>query len=215
MTISKFSLLLLLLFVFIGGILNAQEEEKFNRFSLEAMGGMHFPLSPNEGINTSEYSGLKQFMVAGRYMFSEEYGIKVHYAHNSIVNKNNSELGMIYNRGGVEGVANLGKILNIVSARRTFGVLAHTGIGITFASPSSSGKTERIGNFLIGITPEVKLTKSLTLLGDVTYAGNFRQHFAYNGVLFPDKNYQSGSVMNVSIGLMYSFGSKDIHADWY
>ncbi|MBK5212953.1 MAG: hypothetical protein JJE55_04750 [Flavobacteriaceae bacterium] len=193
------------------------QEAKFNRFSLELTTGVHVPLSPGTGISRTKYIAFKQFGLAGRYMFTEKFGLKGHYAFNRFANPDNTEMGMSMNRVGLEGVANVGRLLKVNNhLREHFGLLFHTGIGVTFAKPSSVNGTDHMGNFLVGFTGEVKLNESFTLLGDMTYVKNFKQHYGYDGQLLnANLDPEPGSFVNVSIGVMYSFGEEKYHADWY
>ena len=207
---------LLSLFLLFGAALFAQESN-FNRFSVELTTGVHVPLAPNDGISRSKYVAWKQFQLSGRYMFTEKFGVKGHYGFNGFSNPDDSEESLTFNRLGLEGVVNIGKLLNVnYRIRERVGLLFHTGAGITFAKPSSISNSEHIGNFLIGFTGQIKLNNRFTLLGDMTYFSNFKQHYAYNGELLdPDFEGQSGSFVNVSIGIMYNLGEGKYHADWY
>lgn len=210
---KQFCLLMLLL----ATISVTGQTDKFNRFSAEFTTGIHVPLAPDYGISSSEYIAFKQFQISGRYMVTEKYGIKGHYGFNNFSDPNDSNMGVSYNRVGLEGVVNVGKLLNVrFRLRERFGLLFHTGAGITFANPSSVSGTEHIGNILAGFTGEIKLNNSFTLLGDLTYIANLKQHYAYNGELI-NANYDPvpGSFVNFSIGIMYSFGEEKYHADWY
>lgn len=195
---------------------SAQTDE-FNRFSAELTTGIHVPLAPNHGISRSKYIAFKQFQLSGRYMFTEKFGLKGHYAFNRFANPDDADFGMSFNRIGLEGVANVGKLLNVgYRLRERFGLLFHTGAGITFANPTGSESIEHIGNILVGFTGQIKLNSDFTLLGDLTYVANLKQHYAYNGELI-NANYdpEPGSFVNLSIGIMYSFGEEEHHADWY
>lgn len=212
---SKSSHFILLLLLFLGGTITAQEGN-FNRFSVELTAGIHVPMTPSNGISRSKYIAFKQFQLAGRYMFSDKFGLKAHYAYNGFADPDNSENGLSFNRIGLEGVANIGKLLNVdYSIREKIGLLIHTGFGMTSSKASPENKIENTGNFLIGLTGEIKLNDDFSLLGDMTYVANFNQKYAYNGVPLPNNKPQSGSFVNVSIGIMYSLGNKRTHADWY
>lgn len=206
-----------IILLILSGSLVAAQETKFNSFSLEITTGVHVPLAPGKGISRSKFIAFKQFELAGRYMFTENFGAKAHYAFNRFENPDDHEMGISMNRVGLEGVANVGKLLNVdYRLRERFGLLFHTGVGITFANPSSVVGTDHMGNFLVGFTGEIKLNESFTLLGDMTYVRNFKQHYAYNGELLnANLDAEPGGFVNVSIGIMYSFGENKYHADWY
>src|SRR5690606_33585615 len=206
-----------LLLLFFATLAVSAQTDKFNRFSAEFTTGIHVPLAPNDGISRSKYIGFKQFQLSGRYMFSEKFGLKGHYAFNRFSNPKNSDMGNTFNRAGLEGVMNVGKLLNVsYLIRERFGLLFHAGAGITMAKPSSVHSNETIGNLMAGFTGQIKLDNSFALLGDLTYVGSFNQHYAYNGELI-NANFdpESGGFVNVSIGILYYFGEEKYHADWY
>lgn len=211
---SKQLIFLLLMLVTIS--VSAQSD-KFNKLSAELTTGIHVPLAPNHGISRSKYIAFKQFQLSMRYMFNEKIGLKGHYAFNRFSNPDDSDMGVSYNRAGLEGVVNLGKLMNVsYLIRERFGLLFHAGAGITLAKPSMVNGNEKIGNLMAGFTGQIKLDNRFAILGDLTYVGNIKQHYAYNGELMhADFDSESGSFLNVSIGIVYYFGEEKYHADWY
>lgn len=215
MVLFRTSLFTLLLFIVYGTNVTAQET-KFNRFSVALSTGVHIPLSLQNGKSSSDYIAFKQYQVAGRYMISDKYGLKAFYGYNQFNDPEDSQSGFTFYRIGAEGVANLSKLLKVnYRVRERFVLLVHGGAGLSFAKLSSQGGTDRIGNFLLGLTGEVKLNKHFSLLADATYLANLKQHHFFDGTSLPNNNFQTGSFMNLSVGLLYSFGSREHHADWY
>ncbi len=216
MNLFSFQTYALAIFLLLGVNLFSQESN-FNRWSAEFSTGIHVPLTPNEGISRSKYIAFKQFQLGGRYMFTEKFGLKGHYAFNRFANPDDNKMGVSFNRIGLEGVVNVGRLLNVnYRLRERLGLLFHTGAGITFAKPSSANSAEHTGSILVGLTGQYKLNNSFALTGDLTYVANLKQHYAYNGELL-DANFESvtGSFVNVSVGIIYYFGEEDYHADWH
>ena len=210
----KYSIFLLVLLF--SGFAIAQQGN-YNRLSLELTTGIHIPLKPAAGIARAKYVGFKQFELGARYMFSEKFGIKGHYAYNNFSDPNNSSQGILFNRFGLEGVVNIGKLLNVnYNIRDKVGMLVHAGPGITFAIPESNENVDHMGNLIVGLTGQIRLSERFALLGDLSHISNFSQQYGYNGILLgANNNSNTGSFLNVSIGLMYSIGSKRYHSDWY
>ena len=207
---------LIVIFLFLSFNLFSQGSA-YNRWSAEISTGLHVPLAPNDGVSRSKYIAFKQFQLAGRYMFSKRVGIKGHYAFNRFSNPDNSDQAVSFNRFGVEGVVNVGRLLNVdFHIREKFGLLFHTGVGVTFANPTGAKGTDHIGNILVGFTGQFNLTNDIALTGDMTYIHNVKQHYGYAGNLL-DVNFepQSGGFVNVSIGVIFSLGEERYHADWY
>lgn len=209
---NHFIIVLLLLF---GGTAISQEDS-YNRFSAEVTTGIHIPLAPVDDISSSEFIAFKQFQVAGRYMFTEKFGAKALYGFNQFTDADKTENGYTMNRIGLEGVTNVGKLLNMdYKVLDRLSLLAHAGVGLTFAKASNQSNTDHIGNILLGLTAGIKLSNRFSLLTDATYIANFRQHRNYDGTRLSSGDYQTGSLINLSVGIMYSFGSNKMHADWY
>lgn len=216
MAFSKIKYSICTIVLFISSFAHSQQEN-FNRLSVELTTGIHIPLKPEAGIARSKYVGFKQFELGARYMFSEKFGVKGHYGYNNFSDPDNLSRGILLNRFGLEGVVNIGKLLNVnYNIREKFGILVHAGPGITFAIPESNENVDRMGNLIAGITGQIRLSERFTLLGDVSHISNFSQQYGYNGVLL-DANSSSntGSFLSISFGLMYSIGSKRHHSDWY
>lgn len=207
--------LFLAVFLISGAGMLAQEGN-FNRISVELTTGVHVPLAPGQGISRKKYIAFKQFDLAGRYMFTEKIGLKGHYGFNRFANPDDTKMGVTFHRVAVEGVLNVGKLLNVnYRLRERLGLLFHTGVGVTFARPEATRGTDHMGNFLVGLTGQIKLNESFTLLGDMTYIRNMKQHYAYNGQPLVPFDATPGAFVNVSVGIMYNLGEHKYHADWY
>lgn len=198
----------------LSSLISTAQENNFNRWSVEVTTGIHVPLEASDLKSRLKYVAFKQFELAGRYMFTEKFGIKGHYGFNSFSDPNKSEMGISLNRVGFEGVANIDKLFNInYRFRERFGLLFHTGVGVTLGKPTDDGDADYMGNLMMGFTGQIKLSGSLTLLGDITYIKNLKQDYGFNGVLLD--NSAPHSFVNVSIGIMFSLGQANYHADWY
>lgn len=212
----KITLVLVTVLLLFSATISAQGRD-YNRFSIAISTGLHVPLAPGDGISRSKYIAFKQFQLSGRYMFSKRVGIKGHYGFNRFADPDRKDMGVSFNRFGVEGVVNVGRLLNVdFHIREQLGLLFHTGLGVTFANPTGSTATDHIGNILAGFTGEYKISNQMALMGDLTYLANIRQHSGYNGAsLNAGEKGLSGGFVNVSIGIIFYLGEERYHADWY
>lgn len=189
----------------------------FNPATIELSFGGPLISKPNDGIPRSNYAHVSTFSAGLRYMFNTNYGLKGSYTYTNFSDKDNSNLGSQHHRLSVEGVAQLGNLFNFHhSFRRHWGLLAHAGLGMTWASPEQISDYDRIGNLLFGLTPEFKLSEKFSIIGDASYIINVNQNYGYNGVpvsTFPD--HVTGSYFQLTIGLQWHFGNKKMAADWY
>lgn len=219
MKFLNFKILSIAAFLLIGIAASAQTYERpYNQWSIEVQTGYHLPAAPSDFVKLGDYSGaFKQFQGGVRYMITDTYGLKAHYSFLNFENPDVSGGGVKYNRVAIGGVANLWKVFNVKGDfKKSFGLLFHLDVGVTFANPSTVGGTDHIGNIMGGFNPQYKLSKNFTLMADIAYQANLKQHYAYDGVLLdPSYEHKTGGLFNFSIGLTYSFGKKDNHADWY
>lgn len=202
---------------------NAQE---FNKWSLEATGGFNKPMAPLTGGYLSPSLNLGHVDFGVRYMFNEKFGLKLDYGLGTFkeVDGESPSFETKYNRFDLQGVANIGRIMNFESFTRTFGLLFHGGAGIGLVNPEENTFNDfddNVYNFIFGITPQVKLSDKVALVADISTILNGRQTVSFDGAtsLQPDisNGYYgaNGTWWTGTIGLNFYLGKAEQHADWY
>lgn len=193
----------------------AQGEKNWNRFSIETGYGYVTPskLYGNE-FDKSDFSGFNHFDVGVRYMLTTKFGFKLNYGRD---NFSKEGAGITFNTINVSGVYNVGSLFNLTYAtNERIALLGRVGVGVTIANPKSIQDTERIGTATLGLTPQVKVSERISIYGDLAYAFRFKQHYGFDGVLLsPDYESEVGKTTVFSVGLIFSIGEKNRHADWY
>nr|WP_315151622.1 OmpA family protein [uncultured Flavobacterium sp.] len=215
----------ILALVFASGLttLTAQTEEteqttknNFNRWSIEVAGGVNKPVKPmTNGYYTS---GVSPFVVdlGARYMFNNKFGLKADLGYNQLTSKNSSkDFETAYYRVAVQGVANLSRIMNFEDFTQTFGLLAHAGFGVAQANFDNASKNDLMGNFISGVTAQIKLSNRIALTGDFSAIINAKQNYAFDGYSANGSSISAGILLNGTIGLTFSLGKHEKHADWY
>ncbi|OGS69786.1 MAG: cell envelope biogenesis protein OmpA [Flavobacteria bacterium RIFCSPLOWO2_12_FULL_35_11] len=199
---------------------NAQEKE-YNQWSVEAEAGVHKPASPfSPGYYTSTPS-LWQGGFGVRYMMNEKFGIKLDAGYNSIENHDDSQaFETKYFRTSLQGVVNMGNVLNFNSWTKTFNLLAHGGMGYSLNTPKSPNdfdKGDQMLNLIVGFTPQLKLSDRIALTGDLSMVNHIRQSVTWDGTQAVNGGGLNGKHMlvNASVGLTFYLGKNAIHADWY
>src|SRR5690606_7354147 len=138
---------------------NAQE---FNKWSIEATGGLNKPMAPLTSGYLSPSLNLGHVDFGVRYMFNEKFGLKLDYGLGSFkeVDGESPSFETKYNRLDLQAVANLGRIMNFESFSRSFGLLLHGGAGIGTVKPEENAYNnfdDDVYTLIFGVTPQVKL----------------------------------------------------------
>ena len=202
---------------------NAQE---FNKWSIEATGGFNKPMAPLTGGYLSPTLNLGHVDFGVRYMFNEKFGMKLDYGLGSFkeVEGESPSFDTKYNRFNIQGVANIGRIMNFESFTRSFGLLLHGGAGIGLVNPEENlfnDFDDDVYTLIFGITPQVKLSNKVALVADISTILNGRQTVTWDGAtaIRPDISNgfygANGTWWTGTIGLNFYLGKAEQHADWF
>ena len=198
--------------------LHAQTENTsndYNKWSIELGGGVNKPQRPmTSGYFTSTPSPwVGDFGV--RYMFNNKFGLKADFGYNSFTAKNNSiDFDSKYYRIDLQAVANLGRIMNFETWTNTFGLLAHAGFGVAQLENKDYHVKDRMGNFIAGVTGQVRLSNRVALTGDFSTILNADQNLNFDGTYIGENRGFSGLLFNGTIGVNVYLGKNTKHADW-
>ena len=190
---------------------------RFNQFSIEAGAGYVLAGNPYSEAYDSNFSGFRNVNLGLRYMINENYGVRLSYANDRFLQSNGSKVGISYNRIGVDGIYNLGRLIDLAYAsNENVGLLGHVGVGYTMAKPLGESVTDRIGSISLGLTPQFKLGENTVFYVDLSSNINVKQHRGFDGgFVYQNRNSTIGSFYNLSFGLMIYLGQNRYHADWY
>ncbi len=215
-------ILLTLVFAFAINTINAQnktvetKEIGFDQWSLELAGGFN---KPQRSLTPGYFTSLvSPFTVdfGARYMFNNKFGLKADFGFNSFTGDGNSmDFNSKYYRFDLQGIANLGRIMNFETWTKTIGLLGHTGFGLSYLeSKDPTFVKDNMGNFIIGLTGQIKLTDKIVLTGDFTTILHAKQGVAIDGASSNNIGGFHGIVYTGTVGLTYYLGNKGKHADW-
>ena len=202
---------------------NAQSE--FDKWSLEVNGGFNKPMAPLTPGYLSPTLNLGHVDFGARYMFNEKFGLKLDYGFGSFKEADGeANFNTKYYRLDLQGVANIGRIMNFESFSRSFGLLLHGGAGIGNVNPEENlynDFTDDVYNLIFGITPQIKLSNNIALVGDISTILNGRQTVSFDGasVIRPSQDNgfygANGTWWTGTLGLQFYLGSSEQHADWF
>ena len=194
---------------------SASTGNDLNKWSVELAGGVNKTQRPmTAGYFTSTPSPyVVDFGV--RYMFNNKFGLKADFGYNSFEGKNNSaDFDTKYYRADIQAVANLGRIMNFETWTNTLGLLGHAGFGLAQLEDQNSALKDRMGNFMAGITGQIKLSNRIALTGDFSTILNAAQDVAFDGASARNARGFSGILFNGTVGLTVYLGKNEKHADW-
>lgn len=206
---------------------------EYNQWTVEVTVGQAKGVKPySKGYYSSDagtFLGKPQansYSVGARYMFSPKFGVKGAFSYESLKNiKNNGSIPFEMQQIGfsVQGVINANRLLNVEEYLKRFGLLVHGGVKIDRMTSKTANvvehdhnynQTEYNGGLIMGISPQYRFTKRMSILLDITIQNNYRQHFNWDGSYSDNSNNLNGQLISTSLGLTYSFGKNDMHGDW-
>ena len=198
--------------------LNAQEKN-YNQWSFETEAGVHKvanKFAPGYRENTPALWGAG---IGVRYMINEKFGAKLDFGYSNIQDGDHSKpFETNYYRTSLQGVVNLGNVLGFKSWTNTFGLLAHAGGGYSAHKPKSPidyNNADQMLNFIVGITPQIKLSDRVALTGDFSFIDHTQQSVSWDGTTSDVGKNFTGVILNANVGLTFYLGKKATHADWY
>ncbi|UTN05176.1 OmpA family protein [Flavobacterium bizetiae] len=198
--------------------LHAQTENTsndYNKWSIELAGGFNKPQRPmSDNYYTARVSPFTADLGV-RYMMNNKFGLKADFGYNSFTDHGNSNtFDSKYYRVDLQGVANLGRIMNFETWTNTIGLLGHAGIGVAQLENDDLHVKDRMGNFIAGFTGQIRLSNRLALTGDVTTIVNAFQDNTFDGAGLTNSRGLSGLVFNGTVGVTVYLGKNTKHADW-
>lgn len=153
-----------------------------------------------------------------RYMFNNKFGIKADFGYDYMKSGDDSKYfrTTVY-RTSLQGVANLGRIMNFEEWTKSLNVQAHLGAGYTYMTPSKEPKVyekDQSGHVILGLTGQIKLTNRVAFNADFSMVNTIRQDKAFDGNSNTNRRGFTGSYYNASVGLSFYLGGNEEHADW-
>ena len=194
---------------------SASTGNDFNKWSVELAGGLNKPMRPmTAGYRTAVTSAYVADLGV-RYMFNNKFGLKADFGYNSFKEGENSiGFDSKYYRADLQAVANLGRIMNFETWTNTLGLLGHAGFGLGFGEADNSTGTDKMGNFIAGVTGQIKLSDRIALTGDFTTILNAKQNRTFDGASVVGTPGFAGVLFNGTVGITVYLGKNEKHADW-
>lgn len=209
-----------------GSLVFSAKSQEFNKWSLEATAGFNKPMAPLTPGYLSPTLNIGHVDLGARYMFNEKFGVKLDYGFGSFKEADGNSPSFVtkYYRLNVQGVANLGRMMNFESFSRKLGLLFHGGTGIGLVNPEENlfnSFDDNVYTLIFGITPQIKLSDKIALVGDISTILNGRQTVTFDGATAIRPDITNGfyganaTWWTGTLGLNIYLGKQAQHADWY
>lgn len=187
---------------------NAQEGSFFNQVSLEASYGYNLALSP-DNVDRTDFSGFNTLQLGATYQINPLWGVRGTYSNTTFKHKDNSDLGITYNKLTAEATFNVLEAItpSTMPMQQAFELSAHAGLGLNFGKSKVTDETDAMGNVQIGIRPQYNVTNRVGIFLDGTYIMNFKQHYGFNGMSIPGEDETTGGYVTGLIGVTVKLGN--------
>lgn len=193
------------------------QEKDYNRWSLDFNGGFAKPARTVTAGHSAET--FKNLHLDGgvRYSLNNKFGVKASFGYDNLKNwtNNSTNAHTEYYRTSLEGVVNLGRILNFENWTQTINVQAHAGGGYSWLNGNNFNGTDNMGHLMAGLTGQIKVASRVALNADFTVIQNLKQNENWDGMTSTHRSTFQGTMFNASVGVSIYLGKYAQHADWY
>lgn len=200
--------------------MNAQETENaYNKWSIDFGAGLNKasnPMSPGYHVKATNFFNAN---LGFRYMFNTKFGLKLDGGYDVLNDdgKGSPEFESKVIRIGLQGYANLGRIMEFETWTQRIGLLGHMGVGVAQLTSDRFDGEDHLGNFLIGLTAQYRISNRVALNADFTMINSFSQHKTWDGGVYDRMGRQGfdSTLYNATLGLSIYLGKNEKHADWF
>lgn len=187
----------------------------YNKWSIELNGGVNKYQRPATGGYYTATPSPWNADLGVRYMFNNKFGLKLDAGYYNFSGHDDSmDFDTHYYRANLQGVANLGRIMSFETWTNTIGLLGHAGFGYGQLKSDNADFTDKMFNFMAGVTGQIKLSNRVALTGDFTTILNAQQDYAFDGASAHSGRGFGGILFQGTVGLTVYLGGNEKHADW-
>lgn len=197
-------------------------QQTVNKWSVGASIGGHDGFAPT--TTWTKIYQIHHYRLNSRVMLNNRFGLMLDAGYDFIDPLTSGPENVHMIRLSINAVMNTGDILKFNEIHERLGLLTHFGGGYSgmwcpaFAlenpsDPGLSGVDDMV-NWIIGFTPQLKLSEKFSLNGDVSMIVHHRQDYTFDFHAYNEQNEIDGYFFNWSIGLNYYIGKGTRHQDW-
>lgn len=195
------------------------QEKPYNQWSIDVNGGLTKPVRKmTPGYNTNTVNSFYHVDLGVRYMVNNKFGVKADFGYDNMQDgKNSKSFKTNYYRVNLQGIANLGRIMNFEEWTNTINVQGHAGFGYSWMTSDNFTGTDNMVNAIVGLTGQVRLSDRIALNADFSMINNIKQDYTFDGATrLNGSRGVEGTMFNATVGISFYLGqSGKQHADWY
>lgn len=204
---------ILTLFLF-SAFTSYSQDTTYNHFSIDAEFGLNNPIYPMTAEYDAATLNLYHIGLGFRYAVNTKFGLRLSGGYDNFRDGPGSRyFSSEYYRVSLEGVANLGNIMDFKNWTNRIGLLFHMGAGYSVLNGSLINPNHMMHG-IIGLTPQVRLSQRFSLHVDATVLANIYQNYTYDLQSPVGSRGVDGYLINLSLGVQFNFGRRAQHADW-
>ena len=205
---------LLTLFLFFACTTSYSQDTSYNHWSVDAQFGLNNPIYPMTNGYDAATLDLFHVGLGFRYAINTKFGLRLGGGYDNFRDGPGSRyFSSEYYRLSLEGVANLGNMMDFQNWTRRIGLLFHLGAGYSVLNGALINPNHMMHG-IIGLTPQVRLSERFSLSIDATVIGNIYQNYTYDLQSANNGRGVDGYLINLSLGVQFNFGRRAQHADW-
>lgn len=188
----------------------------YNKWSIELNAGATKPIRAITNKYFTPTFNPTHIDLGARYMLSPKFGWKLDFEYDKFSERDNTPpFESTYLRTSLQGVINLGRALNFETFTNTFGLLFHTGLGVSqLTSKDGFEGEDYMVNGIFGLTGQVKLSNRVALTADLSGILHGSQNYNFDGMKASSSMAIDGVIINITAGLTFYLGKNEKHADW-
>ena len=199
----------------------AQKDTSYNKLSIDLGIGASNVMSPNfsQGYGQKLFDPLS-VRVGARYMFNNIFGAAWVLGYDNISSSKSSLDFQTHNFSStLQAYASLTNLLNFSEFTDKFGLLIHTGAGLSgmLGKINNAKVHDNVISFVGGVTPQYKLNNNLSINLDLGFNLNLKQQRSFDLVSRSNTPGLANNFGYATVGVSYYGIGKNkskVHADW-
>lgn len=202
------------------------QQRSFNHWSVEGAIGANKALNPYSSGYSSNSICFPTFDIGARRMLNSCFGVRAETSYSQL---KYDHFGTIegsgyfktnYWRLTIEGVINLGQVLDFATINPRLGLLGYVGLGTSSLWNDSlkigvKNGSDEMMHFTAGLSPQYRLNDRLALSLNLRLLMHMYQSRTFDMRTLVQDPGLDGYLVTATVGVNYYLGTAKTHIDWY